>query len=81
MNGRTHNRRTSGRWAPGVSGNPTTRFRRGMSGNPHGRPKTKIIRDYARKIAEERDSTTKPIIAEELIHILLKYARRGSLGH
>jgi hypothetical protein len=79
--GHTGNRRVSGRWTPGVSGNPATRFQPGASGNPKGRPRTKIIRDFARKVAEEKDPTGQRLIAEELVHILLKYARRGSLGH
>ena len=81
MSGRTHNRRVSGRWAPGVSGNPATRFRPGTSGNAKGRPRTKIIRDFARRMAEEKDPSGQRVIAEECVRILLKYARRGSLGH
>jgi hypothetical protein len=56
-------------------------WQKGVSGNPKGRPKTKIVREYARKIAEEVDPKTRKVIAEELVEILLKYARKGSLGH
>ena len=58
-----------------------TRFRPGTSGNARGRPRTKILREFARRIAEQPDPSGQRIIAEELVHILLKYARRGSLGH
>ena len=64
-----------------MSGNPATRFRSGKSGNPKGRPRTRIIRDFARRIAEEKSPDGQRIIAEECVRILLKYARRGSLGH
>ena len=56
-------------------------FPKGVTGNPNGRPKTKIIREYARKIVEEQSPDGKKKIAEELVEILLKFARRGSLGH
>jgi hypothetical protein len=58
-----------------------TRFRPGVSGNAKGRPRTRIIRDFARKIAEEQSPDGQRIVAEECVRILLKYARRGSLGH
>jgi hypothetical protein len=58
-----------------------TRFKKGHATPGPGRPKTKIIRDYARRIAEEEDPQTKKLIARECVEILLKYARRGSLGH
>ena len=65
-----------------MSGNPATRFRPGTSGNAKGRPRTRIIRELRRaRCAEQPDPTGQRLIAEEMVHILLKYARRGSLGH
>jgi hypothetical protein len=58
-----------------------TRFKKGHARPGPGRPKTRIIREYARKIVEEKDPTGKKIIAQELVEVLLKYARKGSLGH
>lgn len=54
---------------------------KGVTGNPHGRPRTKIIREYARKIVEEKSPDGRKIIAQELVELLLKFARKGSLGH
>lgn len=58
-----------------------TPWPKGTSGNPKGRPPSKIISEYARKIAEEIDPETKKIFAHECVEILKKYARKGSLGH
>ncbi len=54
---------------------------KGVSGNKQGRPKTKIIRDYVRKIIEEKDPKTQKAIAEQCAEALIKFAKRGSLGH
>lgn len=54
---------------------------KGQSGNPNGRPKTRIIRELARKLAEEKSPSGRQTIAEELVQILIKFARKGSLGH
>jgi hypothetical protein len=64
-----------------VSANPRTRFRPGKSGNPRGRPRTKLIREYARRIIEEKAPGKQHTIAEELVRVLVKHALRGSLGH
>jgi len=75
------NRTVSGRWKPGVSANPARQFRPGVSGNPKGRPRTKIVREYARRIIEERDPKTQRLIAEELARVLVEHALKGLLGH
>jgi hypothetical protein len=36
------NRRDSGRFQPGLSGNPSTQFQPGQSGNPKGRPRVSL---------------------------------------
>lgn len=58
-----------------------TRFTKENPRPGPGRPKTKIIREYARKIVQEEDPKTKKLIAQECVEILIKYARKGSLGH
>ena len=82
---RAGNRRASdGRGSNGrfLHGNRAgRRFRPGVSGNPAGRPRTKIVRDYARRIVEEKDPQTKKILAQECVELLIKFARKGSLGH
>jgi hypothetical protein len=80
MSGRTNNRTVSGRWTPGVSGNPATRFRPCVSGNAKGRPRTKILRDICGRIAEEKDQKSQRRVAEQLARVLVKFALRGSLG-
>jgi len=76
------NRRVSGgRFQHGNRSGVRTRFRSGKSGNANGRPPVKILREYARRIVEEKSPGKRYSIAEEMVYILLKYARRGSLGH
>jgi hypothetical protein len=71
----------SGRFQKDNRAGVRTRFRPGVSGNPTGRPRTKILRDWARKVAEESDPTRKQLIAEEIVRALVKRALRGSLRH
>jgi len=74
-------RSSAGRFANGNRAGAATQFQPGVSGNAKGRPRTKIIRDFARRIVEESDPTGRQTIAEECVRLLLKFARRGSLGH
>jgi hypothetical protein len=49
-------KRPSGRpFAKGCSGNPATQFRPGVSGNPGGRPKSKLFREAYLAVLEAED--------------------------
>lgn len=65
----------SGRFQKDNRARVQTRFRPGVSGNPKGRPRTKIVR----RIAEETDPKTHRVIAEELVQTLVSRALRSSL--
>jgi hypothetical protein len=58
-----------------------TRFKPGKSGNPTGRPPTKLLRNIAREIAEEIDPKRKSIKGRILVDALYKKAAKGHLGH
>jgi hypothetical protein len=51
-----------------------TRFNKENPRPGRARPKTKMVREYSRMIAMERDPKTKRIIAEELARTLVKFA-------
>jgi ribosomal protein L17 len=54
---------------------------KGVSGNPAGRPKTKIIREIVRQIIEEKDPKTKKLIARKFAEVLIDRALKGSITH
>jgi hypothetical protein len=53
----------------------------GQSGNPSGRPRTKILRDITREIVEMVDTKKKKHRARLLIDTVFRQAEKGSLGH
>ena len=59
----------------------STRFQPGQSGNPLGRPSTKLLRNLARELAEERDAKKRKQKARVWIEALDRKACKGSLGH
>jgi hypothetical protein len=75
------NRRKTGETPDLVEAGKNTRFKPGQSGNPQGRPRTKIFRDIAREIVEMVDTKRKKDRARILIDTLFKHAEKGSLGH
>lgn len=58
-----------------------TRFQPGQSGNPSGRPSTKLLRNIARELAEERNPKKRKQKARVWIEALDRKASKGSLGH
>jgi len=75
------NRRVSGEKPDLVEAGKATRFQPGTSGNPLGRPATKIFRQVAREIAGMVDTRTKKTRVRKLIDRAFKEAEKGSLGH
>jgi ribosomal protein L17 len=76
-----HSRRVTGVEPNLVEAGKETRFKPGVSGNPAGRPRTKIFREIAREIVGMVDTKTKKERARKLIDALVKQAENGSLGH
>jgi hypothetical protein len=75
------NRRVSGEKTDLVEAGKATRFQPGTSGNPLGRPATKIFREVAREIAGMVDTKTKKTRVRKLMERAFKEAEKGSLGH
>jgi hypothetical protein len=76
----TRNRRVSGEKTDLVEAGKATRFQPGTSGNPLGRPPTKIFREIARELVGMVDKTKKTR-ARKLMDAAFKEAEKGSLGH
>ena len=75
------NRRVSGEKTDLVEAGKPTRWQPGISGNPLGRPATKIFREVAREIAGMVDTKTKKTRVRKLMERAFKEAEKGSLGH
>jgi hypothetical protein len=54
---------------------------KGTSGNPAGRPPTKILREIARELIETKDKKTGKTIGEKLVRLAIARAERGSIRH
>lgn len=73
-------------WKRGQSGNPATRFKPGVSGNPRGRPKGPTIATRLRDLLEKTsldgdgdgdgEGTGKPL-AEQVAEVIVKRALEG----
>lgn len=64
-----------------VEAGKNTRFQPGVSGNPLGRPPTKVLRTIARELAEETDPKSRKKKARILVEALYRKAAAGYLGH
>ena len=82
-NRRYNRRKTGGQLRNGLDPliGEATQFKPGESGNPLGRPKTKLLREYARELAEEIDPVKRKIKARILVEALYDKAKRGNLPH
>jgi Family of unknown function (DUF5681) len=71
------NRKSPGNpnWKKGQSGNPAAQFKPGVSGNPDGRPKKKLI-DWA---IEEALLANRSKFAKEIAAELVKKAAKGNI--
>lgn len=57
------------------------RFKPGQSGNPSGRPRTKVITDALRELAAQTDPKTRKQIALRLAEKLIERALKGELPY
>jgi len=67
--------KTSTRFEPGKSGNPSTQWRAGQSGNPSGKPKSR--RQFEQALADALTSENPAERAKELSDLLWAAARKG----
>ena len=74
------NRRKTGAGRGGTVPPPEHRFRPGQSGNPGGRPKTKLITQAYRELLEQLDPEEKKTLAQILARNAVKHARKGNLA-
>ena len=59
---------------------PEFRFRPGQSGNPGGRPKTKLISQAYQELLEELDKKKRRTIAQEIAKQIIQKALKGDLA-
>ena len=74
------NRRKTGAGRGGTVPPPEHRFKPGQSGNPGGRPKTKLITQAYRELLEQLDPKEKITLAQLLAKKTVEQARKGSLA-
>ena len=74
------NRRKTGAGRGGTVPPPEHRFKPGQSGNPGGRPKTKLITQAYRELLEQVDPKERKTLAEILARKAVAQARKGNLA-
>ena len=74
------NRRRTGVARGGTVPPPEHRFKPGQSGNPGGRPKTKLITQAYRELLEQLDPKKRKTLAEILARKAIQQALKGNLA-
>ncbi len=74
------NRRKTGAGRGGTVPPPEHRFKPGQSGNPGGRPKTKLITQAYRELLEQLDPEERKTLAQKLARKAVDQALKGSLA-
>ena len=73
------NRHKSGFRGPSPDVGKDTQFRPGQSGNPSGRPKSRLISEAYRRILEEIDPKKQQSLAEKVARAVINRALRGDV--
>ena len=73
------NRRKTGAGRGGTVPPPEHRFKPGQSGNPGGRPKTKLLTQAYRELLEQVDPKERKTLAEILARKAVQQALKGNL--
>ena len=73
------NRHKSGFRGPSPDVGKDTQFRPGQSGNPSGRPKSRLISEAYRRILEEIDPKKQQSLAERVARAVINRALRGDV--
>ncbi len=74
------NRRKTGAGRGGTVPPPEHRFKPGQSGNPGGRPKTKLITQAYRELLEQLDPKERKTLAQRLARKAVQQALKGNLA-
>ena len=74
------NRRKTGAGRGGTVPPPEHRFKPGQSGNPGGRPKTKLLTQAYRELLEQVDPKERKTLAEILARKAVQQALKGNLA-
>lgn len=64
---------------PGTSGNPSTQFKCGASGNPAGRPKGRTLSSWLQELLAESESEGGATRGERLARKLIEIALEGDV--
>ncbi len=74
------NRRKTGAGRGGTVPPPEHRFKPGQSGNPGGRPKTKLLTQAYRELLEQVDPKERKTLAQKLARKAVQQALKGNLA-
>ncbi len=74
------NRRKTGAGRGGTVPPPEHRFKPGQSGNPGGRPKTKLLTQAYRELLEQVDPKEQKTLAQQIARKVIDQALKGNLA-